>query len=219
MTETTPVGNNPIQLYSMATPNGKKLGIALEELELKYDAHLVNISKGDQFKPWFLAINPNNKIPALVDREGIDGTEIKIFESGAILIYLAEKTGKLLAKSGKERYQTLEWLMWQMGGVGPMFGQFGHFFAQAKEDVPYAKERYLTEVKRLLQVLDTQLSNHTYISGEEYTIADIATWPWIDSLITNHKHRIDKTYEKVEAWHAKIKERPAVQRGIKVCGF
>jgi len=130
---------------------------------------------------------------------------------------LADKTGKLLAKTGEQRYRTLEWVFWQMAGVGPMFGQTNHFFLYAPEDVPYAKNRYLTEAKRLLQVLDTQLSSNAFISGEEYTIADIVTWPWIDHFLTAHKQRLEKPYPHVEAWHAKIKERPAVQRGLNVC--
>lgn len=209
----------PVQLYSLDTPNGHKVAVALEELGLEYVPHTVNILKGDQFKPEFLALNPNGKIPAIVDEEGIDGKPITVFESGAILIYLADKTGKLLPKDPAERYETLAWLMWQMGGLGPMLGQFGHFTRFANEKVPYAIERYTTEAKRLLRVLDERLQKKgPYIMGEEYTIADIAAWPWVNGVRSNEALGVGEL-KAVPAWLDLIGKRPAVQKGITVTPF
>ena len=203
-----------IDLYTFNTPNGRKISIMLEELGVPYRAHMVNILKGDQFKPAFLAISPNNKIPALVDQDGPDGAPLSVFETGAILIYLAEKYGQLLPSDPAGRFQTLQWVFWQVGGVGPMFGQAGHFLRFAPEDVPYAKERYLSETKRLLGVLNTQLSGgHDYIIGDAYTIADIATAPWIDGLHFYGLGDLLDTYPHVKAWLARVRARPAVQRG------
>ncbi|CAF1247955.1 unnamed protein product [Adineta steineri] len=215
-------GTKPIQLYSLATPNGQKIGIALEEFGLEYDAHLIDISKDVQFEDWFKKINPNSKIPALVDREpnGDDKQPISIFESGAILIYLADKTNKFLAPVGtRQRYETIEWLMWQMGGVGPMFGQANHFHKAAKEQIEYAKKRYLDESKRLLKVLDTQLGKTgSYVSGSDYTIADMAIFPWVAFFTKNYKDQLnDESYSNIDKWLNIIGERPQVKKGLKVC--
>ncbi|CAF0816734.1 unnamed protein product [Didymodactylos carnosus] len=218
-TMSAPSGSKPIQLYSLATPNGQKIGIALEEFGVEYDAHLIDISKNVQFEDWYKQINPNSKIPAIVDRQGPGGKEICVFESGAILIYLADKYGKYLSPvNTPERYTTLEWIMWQMGGVGPMFGQLNHFYNAAPEDIPYAKQRYLNEGKRLLEVLDKQLSSNKFISGQEYTIADMCTWPWVNAFFKGHKDKLgDKSFPNVEKWIETIGSRPQVQKGIKVC--
>eukprot|EP00124_Ichthyophonus_hoferi_P003073 Ihof_evm8s244 gene=Ihof_evmTU8s244 len=167
-----------IQLYSLATPNGQKVGIFLEESGLKYDAHTINILKNEQFQDWFLEISPNNKIPAITDPSGPDGKPINVFETGSILLYLGEKTGKFIGNTPRQKIEIVTWLMWQMGGFGPMLGQMGHFSKYAKEDVPYAKERYLAEAQRLHRVLDKQLAGKTYVTGDEYTIADMAIYPW-----------------------------------------
>ena len=187
----------------------------LEEVGLDYTVHVINIMKGDQFTPEYVAINPNSKIPAIVDPDGPDGKPISIFESGAILIYLAEKTGSpLLPTDPRARYEALQWLMFQMGGVGPMFGQAHHFLKFAKEDIPYAKERYATEVKRLYKVMDTRLAETGFLAGDDYTVADIATYPWI----TRHPgHQVSlEDYPNVKRWFDTIAERPAVQRGMNV---
>ena len=203
-----------IDLYTFGTPNGQKASIMLEEVGLPYELHVVDIRKGDQHKPEYLAVNPNGKIPAIVDRDA-DGGPLAVFESGAILIYLAEKTGKLLAPSGKERYAALEWVMFQMGGVGPMFGQFNHFATQAPEKLPYAIERYQKEAHRLLGVLDARLTSHAYLAGE-YSIADVCTYPWIAAM----KSRLPAVAEfgHVHAWAERVGARPAVQKGIAVPG-
>src|ERR1700692_3793508 len=163
-----------IDLYTWTTPNGRKASIALEEMGLPYTAHAVDIGKDEQFKPEFLKISPNNRIPAIVDRDN----DMSLMESGAILIYLADKTGKLLAKEGERRYRAIEWLMWQMGGVGPMLGQVHHFVKYKAGKAPYAEERYLKEAHRLYKVLDTRLAGRDFVA-DEYSIADIAIWPWI----------------------------------------
>src|SRR5690242_14070652 len=160
-----------IDLYTWSTPNGRKVSIMLEELELPYNVHPVNIGKDDQFKPEFIAINPNSKIPAIVDPEGPDGKPVAMMESGAILVYLSDKTGKLVPSSPRGRYEALQWLMFQMGGVGPMFGQVHHFLRAAKQSVPYAIERYTKETRRLYGVLDARLKDHEYLA-DEYSIAD-----------------------------------------------
>lgn len=210
----------PIQLYSLATPNGQKIGIALEEMGLEYEAHTVNITKNEQFAPEFLKISPNNKIPALVDNDGPDGKPISLFESGAMLLYLADKTGKFGGASKREHWEVTKWLMWQMGGFGPMLGQMGHFFKYAPEDVPYAKNRYLTEAKRLYGVLDKQLSENEYVAGANYTIADMAVFPWCYCVKVYYGLGNEFTeFENVEKWYNRIAERPAVQRGLKVTPF
>jgi GSH-dependent disulfide-bond oxidoreductase len=204
-----------IELYTWTTPNGRKASIMLEEVGLAYAVHPVDISKGAQFHPDFVAINPNSKIPAIVDRDGPGGAAFSVFESGAILIYLAEKTGKLLAREPRPRSETLQWLMFQMGGVGPMFGQAHHFLRAAPEPVPYGIERYTKETRRLYGVLNKRLGEEAYLAGE-YSIADIATFPWV----ARHEwHKVDLTeFPNVARWYAAIAERPAVTRGMRVPG-
>ena len=203
-----------IEVYSWATPNGHKVHIMLEECGLRYRAHGVDIGAGDQFKPEFLAISPNNKIPAIVDPDGPDGKPISIFESGAILLYLAGKTGKFLGKTDRERYNTLQWLMFQMGGIGPMLGQCHHFRNYAPEKIEYAINRYTNEAKRLYGVLDRQLAKTPYVAGKNYTIADIAIWPWMRNW-KGQGVELDAV-PNVKRWFADIEARPAVQRGVKV---
>jgi GST-like protein len=202
-----------IDLYTWTTPNGRKVSIMLEELALPYRVHAINIGKDDQFKPDYVKINPNAKIPSIVDPEGPDGKPISMMESGAILVYLADKTGKLLAKSGRQRYEALQWLMFQMGGVGPMFGQTHHFLRAAKEQVPYAIERYSKETKRLYGVLNERLKDNSYLAGD-YSIADIATYPWV----SRHEwHKTDlNDFPGVKRWYDAISARPAVQKGMNV---
>jgi GSH-dependent disulfide-bond oxidoreductase len=203
-----------LEVWSWPTPNGHKVHIAVEELEIPYQVIPVNIGAGDQFKPEFLAINPNHRIPAIVDTEGPGGKPISLFESAAILIYLAEKTGKLIPKDPVGRYKCLEWMMFQMGGVGPMFGQFGHFNAYAPEKIPYAIERYGNEVKRLHGVLDKRLAQVEWLAGNEYSMADIITYPW---LRFPERRNIDfNDYPHVKRWFEAIDSRPAVQRGVAV---
>jgi len=174
-----------LQLYSLATPNGVKVSIALEELGLPYEAHKVSFETNDQTTPAFLSLNPNNKIPAILDPQGPGGAPLALFESGAILIYLAEKTGKLLPTDPVARYQTLQWLMWQMGGVGPMFGQLGFFHKFAGKDIDdkRPRDRYAAESKRLLGVLNRHLAGRQWIMGDDYTVADIAVFPWVRNLV------------------------------------
>lgn len=204
-----------IDLYTWTTPNGRKVSILLEELGLDYATHPINIMKGEQMTPEFLAINPNNKIPAIVDSGGPGGEAITVIESGAILIYLAEKTGSdLLPASGPGRYATLEWLMWQMGGVGPMFGQVHHFVQFAKEDVPYAKARYSDEMLRLYGVMDKRLADHAYLAGDAYSIADIATYPWVDRHAWHPMELAD--YPNVKRWYDMLGLRDAVKAGMNV---
>jgi GST-like protein len=205
---------NMIEVFSWATPNGHKVHIMLEECGLPYKAVPVNIGAGDQFKPEFLAISPNNKIPAIVDPEGPDGKPISLFESGAILVYLAGKTGKFLPKSDREKYEVLQWLMFQMGGVGPMLGQTHHFRMYAPEKLPYAIDRYSNEAKRLYGVIDRRLARSPWLGGKEYSIADIATFPWLRSW-ENQGVVLDE-YAHLKRWFQQIAERPAVQRGVKV---
>jgi GST-like protein len=203
-----------IEVWSWPTPNGHKVHIALEELELPYRVVPVNIGNGEQFNPEFLAITPNHRIPAIVDPDGPGGQRLELFESGAILIYLAEKSGRLMPASPTGRYACLQWLMFQMGGVGPMFGQYNHFAAYAPEKLPYAIERYGNEVKRLHRVLEKRLSASPFLAGEEYSIADIATFPWVRN---SDRRGIDLAdYPAVERWHDAIAARPAVQRGVAV---
>ena len=207
-----------IDVYSWPTPNGHKIHIMLEECGFKlgrdWQAHPINIGKGDQFAPEFLKISPNNKIPALVDPSGPDGKPIHLMESGAILLYLASKTGKFLPKSDRAKFEVLEWLMFQMGGVGPMLGQAHHFRVFAPEQVPYAINRYTLEAKRLYSVMDKRLQTSPYLGGKTYSIADIAIFPWVNSW---QKQGIDWTdYPTLKAWFDKISTRPAVQRGCRV---
>jgi GST-like protein len=203
-----------IDLYTWSTPNGRKVSIMLEEAALPYDVHRIDISKNEQFASEFIAINPNSKIPAIVDSEGPGSKRLAVFESGAILIYLAEKTGKLLPSDPVKRVETLEWLMFQMAGVGPMFGQRHHFFRAAPEKVPYALERYTKETHRIYGVLDKRLAEHEYLAGGAYSIADIATYPWIARW---EWHDLDWTkFPNVERWFKAIGSRPAVQRGMAV---
>ena len=203
-----------IEVWTWPTPNGHKVHIALEELGLPYKVVPVNIGKGEQFRPDFLAITPNHRIPAIVDPDGPGGKPLPLFESGAILIYLAEKTGKLLPADPAARYVALQWLMFQMGGVGPMFGQHGHFHHYAPEKIPYAMDRYANEIRRLLRVLNTRLGEAAYLAGDDYSIADIATWPW---LRFPERRGIDYAdYPAVKRWYDAIAARPAVQRGIEV---
>jgi len=203
-----------IDVYTWPTPNGHKVHIMLEECGLPYRVHAVNIGAGDQFKPDFLAISPNNKIPAITDPDGPDGAPISLFESGAILVYLAGKTGKLLPKSDRARYDVLQWLMFQMGGVGPMLGQAHHFRLYAPEKIEYAIARYSNEAKRLYGVIDKRLSQCEWLGGDEYSIADIATFPWLRSW-QNQGVVLDE-YPHLKAWFEKIAARPAVERGVKV---
>ena len=200
-----------IDLHYWPTPNGHKITLFLEEAGLDYRVHPVNIGKGDQFKPEYLAFSPNNKMPAIVDHAPADGGEPQtVFESGAILLYLAEKSGQFLSTEPRVRIETLEWLFWQMAGLGPMTGQYGHFNVYAPEKIPYAIERYTNEANRLLQVLDTRLKGRDFIAGDAYSIADMATYPWIGVY---DKAPIDMTpYPDVQRWHASIKARPATER-------
>jgi len=198
-----------IDLYTWTTPNGRKVSIALEELELPYTAHAVNIGEDEQFAPDFLKIAPNNKIPAIVDNE--NGTAM--MESGAILLYLAKKAGKLLPSDEKARWSAIEWLMWQMGGVGPMCGQVHHFVRFNPGKSAYAEERFLKEAKRLYGVMDKRLADHEFLAGE-YSVADIATWPWISRF---EWQTIDlNEFPNVKRWYTDIANRPAVQRGYDV---
>jgi len=202
-----------IDLYTWGTSNGRKASIMLEECGLPYRVHPIDIGKGDQFKPDFVAINPNSKIPAIVDSDGPDGGPFTLFESGAILIYLAGKTGKFLPASVSGKYIALQWLMFQMGGVGPIFGQVHHFLRAAKEKVPYAIERFTKENRRLYGVLDKRLGEAPFLA-EEYSIADIATYPWV---LRHEWQQVDLAgYPNVKRWFDTISARPAVQRGIRV---
>jgi len=202
-----------IDLYTWTTPNGRKVSIMLEEVALPYRVYPVNIGKGEQFAPEYVKINPNGKIPSIVDPQGPDGKPIAMMESGAILIYLARKTGKLFPQVERAQYDVLQWLMFQMGGVGPMFGQTHHFLRAAKEPVPYAIERYMAETRRLYAVLNDRLKVHDYLAGA-YSIADIATYPWV----ARHEwHKTDlNDFPHVRRWFDAISARPAVQKGMKV---
>ena len=203
-----------IDLYYWPTPNGWKASIALEELGLSYETHYVNIARGEQHEPAFTAISPNGRIPAIVDRDPADGgPPIPVFETGAILIYLAEKTGRLLPTEPRARKTALEWVMWQMGGLGPMLGQHGHFRLYATEKLPYAIERYSDEANRLYGVLDRRLEGRAFI-GDEFSIADIACWPWI---LTYKAQEIDLgRYPNVRRWYDALKERPGLRRGYEL---
>ena len=205
-----------IDLYTWSTPNGRKISIMLEELALPYTVHTIDIGKDEQFAPEFLTISPNNKIPAIVDTGGPDGEPISVFESGAILIYLAEKTGSsLLPTDPRKRMATLEWLMFQVAGVGPMFGQANHFLKHLEQDVPYAEDRYRNEAKRLYHVMDKRLSEGAYLAGDDYSIADVATYPWV---MRWEWHEIDlpALCPRVWDWKQRIAARPAVEKGMNV---
>ena len=202
-----------IELYSWTTPNGHKIHIMLEETGLPYRVHKINLGAKEQSTPEFLKINPNGKIPAIVDTEGPDGAPLAIFESAAILVHLAQKSGKFLPQEPRARYATLEWLMFQIANIGPMYGQAFHFRSVAPERVPYAVDRYTNEVGRLLGVVDKRLFEFPYLAGEEYTIADVATWPWIRN---SHSFGFNmENFPNVQRWIAAIGERPGVRRGLK----
>lgn len=216
--------SNKIQLYSLATPNGQKIGIALEEMEMPYDAHKINIMSGDQFKPEFIKINPNSKIPALVDLDGPGGQPLSVMESGAILIYLGQKSGKFYPQDPRLQSEVLQWLFFQVGGIGPMFGQFGHFFKYAvdKCDHPYPLERYATEARRLLSVLDKHLENRQFLVGEQYTIADMSIVPWIHGVSVHYKgdEKLElNKFKNVQAWVKRILDRPKTKAGLAVCSI
>ncbi len=201
-----------IDLYYWPTPNGWKITIALEEMGLAYRVLPVNISKGEQFAPEFLAISPNNRMPAIVDDDA-EGRPLSVFESGAILVYLGEKTGQFLPRSGGPRYQALQWLMWQMGGLGPMAGQCHHFRNYAEKQIPYAISRYSDEVNRLYGVLDQHLADREYLAGE-YSIADMAVWPWVVPY-KRQGQDLDE-FANLRRWFERLKARPAVSRGLAV---
>ena len=202
-----------IDLYTWSTPNGRKVSIMLEELALAYNVHPVDIGKGDQFAAGFVAISPNAKIPAIVDSEGPEGKPYSLFESGAILLYLADKTGRFLPQKKTHRFEAIQWLMFQMGGVGPMFGQVHHFLRAAPEPVPYAIERYSKEARRLYGVMDKHLSGRDWLAAQ-YCVADIATYPWV----ARHEwHKVDLAdFPNVKRWYDVVGSRAAVQRGMKV---
>jgi len=213
----------PIQLYSLNTPNGQKVGIALEEMGLLYEPHTVNIFEGDQFKEEFVRISPNAKIPVILDPNGPEGDHI-VFESGAILLYLAEKSGRFLSKYPILRSQTLQWLFFQMSGVGPMFGQFGHFFKYAvdKCDHPYPLKRYTNEVRRLLLVIEKRLEGRNYFVGEEYSIADMAIFPWILCLEEHYKaaeYLRLKEFINLSRWKDNLLSREKTRIGLEVCSL
>ncbi|AFK53962.1 glutathione S-transferase family protein [Tistrella mobilis] len=205
---------SPIDLFYWPTPNGWKISIALEELGLPYTVRPVNIGAGDQFQPDFLKFSPNNKMPAIIDPEGPEGRPISIFESGAILIYLAEKTGRLMPADPRGRYAVLEWLMFQMGGIGPMLGQAHHFRQYAPEKIQYAIDRYTNEAGRLYNVLDKRLSETDWVAGDDYSIADIAIFPWI----VPHERQGQSFDERphLKRWYETMKARPAVSKGLDV---
>ena len=204
-----------IDLYTWTTPNGRKVSIMLEECALPYRVHKVNIgTNSEQFAPEYLKINPNGKIPSILDPEGPDGKPYAMMESGAILVYLAGKTGKFLPKSPRGKYDALQWLMFQMGGVGPMFGQAHHFMRAKKDEIPYGSERYGNEAKRLYGVMDRQLEKNEFVSGKEYSIADMAIYPWVARY---EWHRVDLgEFAHVKRWYAAVGARPAVIRGMAV---
>lgn len=210
-----------IQLYTLNTPNGIKASVMLEECGLEYEAHRISISDPeDQMTPEFLSLNPNNKIPAILDPDGPDGNPLGLWETGAILIYLGDKTGRFLPRSGAERHHTIQWLMWQMGGLGPMFGQVGYFHRYKGSEIedPRPRTRYYTEARRLLGVLDRQLQGRDWITGD-YSIADMAVAPWLRTIRVNYEAEKETGMEgfaNVQAYLARFLDRPAVQRGIEV---
>jgi len=225
-----PDGPAAIQLYSLATPNGQKVSILLEELGVEYDAYVINIGTGDQFTSGFVSVNPNSKIPAAVDKQGPDGQPISLFESGSIVWYFAEKFNRFLPTNPRHRTECMNWVFWQMGGQGPMGGNFGHFMVYAPADKVetrnYGVARYGMEVQRLCSVLDRHLEGRTYMVGEEYSVADIMIYPWFNQLLVGYAHASGVTandfltmsqYTNANAWAKRISERPAVQRGMTVC--
>jgi GST-like protein len=203
-----------IDLYSWPTPNGHKVSIALEELGLEYRTIAVDISAGEQFEPRFLEISPNNRIPAIVDHAGPGGAPCSLFESGAILMYLAEKAGQLMPPGMADRYEVIQWLMFQMANIGPMFGQAGHFLRYAPDKIPYAIDRYTRESRRLCRVMDGRLARAEYLAGA-YSIADIACFPWIRTVARSDQNAFDEL-PNLRRWFRFIAERPAVQRGLEV---
>lgn len=206
--------NEPIQVYTWTTPNGYKIHIACEEMGLQWKPVAVDIGKGDQFKPEFLKFSPNNKIPAIIDPHGPDGKPLELFESGAILIYLAEKTGKFFGNGHRERLSIIQWLMFQMGGVGPMLGQAHHFRIYAPEPIEYAINRYTNEAKRLYEVINKQLNEFPYIAGENYSIADMALYPWVYRW---QRQGIElRDYPAVHKWYEELSARPAVIKALNV---
>ncbi len=201
-----------IDLYTWITPNGRKISIMLEEVGLPYEVHPINLQKGEQFAPDFLAISPNNRIPAIIDREGPGGKPYSLFESGAILMYISEKVGKLVPTEIHKRYEVIQWLMFQMGGVGPMFGQ-AHHFMRASEKVPYGIDRYSKETRRLYDVMNKHLANCGYFAGD-YSIADIATYPWVARY---ERHQVElEEFPNVKRWFDRLSARAAVRRGMVV---
>jgi GST-like protein len=203
-----------IDLYSWTTPNGRKVHIMLEECGLDHRDHPIDFRKGDQFTPEFLALSPNNKIPAIVDQDGPGGAPYTLFESGAILMYLADKTGMFLATDARGRAETVQWLMWQMGGLGPMFGNSGHFHYYAKEKHPDSKAHFLSASQHLCKVLDAQLAGNEFVAGKDYTIADIAIWPWY--MDPAKRGLVFADYPNIQRWFAQVAERPGVKRGIQI---
>jgi GST-like protein len=226
-----PSGNADFQLYSLATPNGWTVGILLEELGIDYDAHVYNIGKGQQFGSGFVSVNPNSKIPCAQDRHGPDGKLINLFESGSIMLYLAQKHGRFLPKDPRLQTEVMNWLFWQMAGQGPMTGNFGHFMVYAPDDKvetrTYGLARYGMEVQRLCDVLDKHLEGRQYMVGDEYTIADMACMPWFLQLCKGYVHKtgisaneclsVTEKYKNAHAWMTRLMERPEVQRGVTVC--
>ncbi len=202
-----------IDLYTWITPNGRKISIMLEEVGLPYEVHPIDLQKGEQFAPDFLAISPNNRIPAIIDREGPGGKPYSLFESGAILMYISEKVGKLVPTEMHKRYEVIQWLMFQMGGVGPMFGQAHHFIHSTPEKVPYGIDRYSKETRRLYAVMNKRLDGNEYLAGE-YSIADIATYPWVARYV-RHQVKLEE-FPNVKRWFDTISARPAVQQGMAV---
>lgn len=213
--------NSDLQLYYFPTPNGQKITIALEEMQLPYQLHRIDITKGDQFRPDYVQINPNSKIPSLVDPNGPNGTPISLMESGAILMYLAQKSGLFFGTDWLQQSEITQWLFFQMASVGPMFGQFGHFFKYAGNmcDHPYPIERYTKESKRILEVLDRRLRTHAYLAGADYSIADMATIPWVHGLST-HYHADEKlelsSFKYISVWKEKILARPLTKKGLSI---
>ncbi|WP_321842510.1 glutathione binding-like protein [Paraburkholderia bannensis] len=210
-----------IQLYSLPTPNGVKVSIMLEETGLAYEPHLVRFDTNDQLSPEFVSLNPNNKIPAIIDPHGPDGQPLALFESGAILIWLGDKTGQFLAREGRERYETIQWLMFQMGGIGPMFGQLGFFhkFAGKEYEDKRPRERYVAESRRLLGVLEQRLEGRAWLMGDHYTIADIATFPWVRNLVGFYEAGDlvgYKDFPNVQRVLEAFVARPAVKRGLEI---
>lgn len=222
ITERWPAANpDVIQLYSLPTPNGIKVSAMLEETGLKYEPHLVDFGKNDQMTPEFLSLNPNNKIPAIIDPNGPGGKPLALFESGAILVYLADKSGQFMPTDPAKRYETLQWLMFQMGGVGPMFGQVGYFVKFAGKDIedPRPRQRYVDEAARLLAVVEGRLEGRKYIMGEDYTIADIAMWPWlrtINGFYGAGEHVGISRFPRVLEYVARCQERPASLKAVNI---